>query len=100
MSIVSSTFCNMGLAMQCSTVVLGVCKWHAGALQVSPGGAYVATFDKHSLHIWATRHAERKPLTLHHTKALTVRACCPPASMPLHKLTWPTSGSDHHANKS
>ena len=41
-------------------------------LQVSPGGAYVATFDKHSLHIWATRHAERKPLTLHHTKAFTV----------------------------
>jgi hypothetical protein len=45
----------------------------SGALQVSPGGAYVATYDKHSLHIWATRHGERRPLTLHHTKAFTVR---------------------------
>ena len=67
-----------------STLVLGL-KPACWALQVSPGGAYVATFDKHSLHIWATRHAERKPLMLHHTKALTVRQLSSP------QLDWLTS---------
>lgn len=41
-------------------------------LQVSPGGSYVATFDKHTLLIWSTKEAERRPLALHHTKAFTV----------------------------
>jgi hypothetical protein len=43
-------------------------------LQVSPTGNYVATFDKHTLFIWSTKLADKKPLTLHHTKAFTVSA--------------------------
>ncbi|CAL8472222.1 g11764 [Coccomyxa elongata] len=43
----------------------------ARPLTVSPGGSYVATFDKHTLLIWSTKEAEKRPLALHHTKAFT-----------------------------
>ncbi len=50
-------------------------------LQVSPGGGYVATIDKHTLFIWSTKDADKRPLALHHTKAFTVSTtaffkCC------------------------
>lgn len=40
---------------------------------MSPGGNYLATFDKHTMLVWSTKEANKKPLSLHHTKALTVR---------------------------
>ena len=77
----------MQIGMTCMTARCSIHHgpWEWMRLQVSPGGAYVATYDKHSLHIWATRHADCKPLTLHHTKAFTVRAlpctCPTPAAL-------------------
>ena len=40
--------------------------------QVSPKGNFVATFDKHTLLVWPTKLADKKPLALHHTKSFTV----------------------------
>ena len=42
------------------------------AMQVSQSGGYVSTVDKHTVHVWSTRHSEWPSLKLHSTKALTV----------------------------
>jgi WD40 repeat protein len=44
----------------------------------------VATFDKHTLFIWSTKDADKRPLTLHHTKAFTVCLSPPKPSRILH----------------
>ena len=41
-------------------------------MQVSQSGGYVSTVDKHTVHVWSTRHSEWPSLKLHSTKALTV----------------------------
>lgn len=40
--------------------------------QVSQSGGYVSTVDKHTVHVWSTKHPEWPTLKLHSTKALTV----------------------------
>ncbi len=42
------------------------------ARQVSGKGNYVATLDKHSLHLWSAEHPEQR-IVLHTTKRLTVQ---------------------------
>ncbi len=42
------------------------------ARQVSGKGNYVATLDKHSLHLWSAEHPEQR-IVLHSTKRLTVQ---------------------------
>lgn len=42
------------------------------AWQVSGKGNYVATLDKHSLHLWSAEHPEQR-IVLHSTKRLTVQ---------------------------
>ena len=40
-------------------------------MQVSEGGGYVSTVDKHTVHVWSTKQPEWPSLKLHSSKALT-----------------------------
>lgn len=44
----------------------------AGQLALSPGGAFCATADRHSLFVWRTGADIHQPLNLHHTRPYTV----------------------------
>ena len=40
-------------------------------MQVSQGGGYVSTVDKHTVHVWFIKQPEWPSLKLHSSKALT-----------------------------
>lgn len=44
-----------------------------GRLVCSPDGAHIVTLDKNSVVVLSLAHPNVKPMTMHHTKALTVR---------------------------
>ena len=56
-----------------SVLQVTVLTWFSFALQVSPEGCTVATFDKHRVIAWSLKGHSKAPLCLKHTKPFTVR---------------------------